>query len=51
MDETLAGHPFFGSARLLPVVVDSPRNPQPLMRQWFPVDSQVLLQDIHIQLT
>jgi hypothetical protein len=51
MDKRLAAHHFFGLSRPLPVVVDPSKSPQPLMRQWFPVDSQVLLQDIHIQLT
>jgi len=33
------------------VVVNRSKNPQPLIRQWFPVNSLVLLQDIHIRLT
>ena len=42
---------FFGSPRPLFVAVNKLENPQPLIRQWFPVNSQALLQDIHIRLT
>jgi hypothetical protein len=31
---------FFGSPRPLLVVINKPENLQPLIRQWFPVDSQ-----------